>query len=75
MEPEHAPCRLLFNDSWLFSAVQTTECTDIHAMIGQPESEAVELAAESWAHPVALGKRLAEALQVARPALVLTCRG
>jgi len=56
--------QILFNDSWLFSAGLCSERADILAMIGQPESEGVEMDESHWCHPTDFAKALAESLQV-----------
>lgn len=63
---------ILFNDSWLFSAVSCSECADILAVIGQTESEGFELSADSWSHPVELANALAAVLQACEPHICTT---
>uniref|UniRef100_A0A6V4PBZ3 Uncharacterized protein n=1 Tax=Prymnesium polylepis TaxID=72548 RepID=A0A6V4PBZ3_9EUKA len=55
---------VLFNQSWLFSAGPYAEIAEILAMIGQTDSEGIELHEASWCHPIDFGKAIAEALHI-----------
>ncbi|KAL1527448.1 hypothetical protein AB1Y20_016113 [Prymnesium parvum] len=54
---------ILFNDSWLFSTTEFHEAPDILAVIGQTESDGVEVGANCWSRPAELAAALAAALQ------------